>query len=292
MLEVEGRAVAAADRPEVELRRAVFDFFETMSIPVIRGRAFNDDDRFGVPLVAVVNTALVDRVFPNEDPVGRRVRIGAAADAPWLTIVGVVGSVKHGSLEESPRPELYLTWRQGVVNSPFIAMRTTGDPLALSGPVRATLKEIGVDPPTVMQTMSDLRQAAVAERRFVLALTGIFGMLALGLAAVGVYGVIALVAAERAREVGIRLALGATPRQVLRLLLGQATGLAAAGVAIGVAAALILTPALASQLFGVGAGDPATYVIVALVLLATALVAALAPARRAMRTDPASSLRT
>ena len=292
MLEVEGRPVPAADRPEIELRRAVFDFFETMSIPVIRGRVFNDDDHFGVPRVAVVNSALVDRVFPNEDPVGRRVRIGSTADAPWLTIVGVVGSVKHGSLEESPRPELYLTWRQGVVSSPFIAMRTTGDPLALTGAVRATLREIGADPPTVLQTMSDLRRAAVAERRFVLVLTGIFGMLALGLAAVGVYGVIALVAAERAREVGIRLALGATPRNVLRLLLGQAAGLAAAGVSIGVAAALILTPLLASQLFGVGNADPATYLIVALVLLATAVVAAFGPARRAMRTDPANALRT
>ena len=139
--------------------------------------------------------------------------------------------------------------------------------------------------------MTDLRDASVAPRRFVLVLTAMFGILALGLAAIGVYGVIALVAAERSREVGIRLALGATPPHVFRLLLGQATWLAGAGVAAGTVAALLMTPALGSQLFGVGATDPATYVTVAIVLVATALLAGCGPARRAMRTDPAQSLR-
>jgi ABC-type antimicrobial peptide transport system permease subunit len=139
--------------------------------------------------------------------------------------------------------------------------------------------------------MEDLRHASVGERRFVLVLTAIFGVLALGLAAIGVYGVIALVVAERSREVGIRLALGATPPAVLRLLLGQATRLAGLGVAAGAVAALLMTPALGSQLFGVASADPATYLAVAGVLVGTALLAAFGPARRAMRTDPAQSLR-
>jgi ABC-type antimicrobial peptide transport system permease subunit len=159
-------------------------------------------------------------------------------------------------------------------------------------PVRATIRELGGDPPTAVHTMEDLRRASVAQRRFVLMLTAIFGVLALGLAAIGVYGVIALVAVERTREVGIRLALGATPPEVFRLLLAQAARLAGSGVAAGAVVALLLTPALGSQLFGVGSADPATYLIVAGILVATALVAALGPARRAMRTDPAHSLRS
>jgi putative ABC transport system permease protein len=291
MVDVEGRPVPVADRPEVELRRAVFDYFGTMGIPLLRGRVFRREDAAG-PVAAVVNTAFVDRVFPTEDPIGRRVRIGSSPNAAWITIVGVVGSVKHGSLEETPRPELYLDYRQGVVNSPFVALRTTGDPAALAVPVRATIRELGGDPPTAVHTMEDLRRASVAQRRFVLMLTAIFGVLALGLAAIGVYGVIALVAVERTREVGIRLALGATPPEVFRLLLAQAARLAGSGVAAGAVVALLLTPALGSQLFGVGSADPATYLIVAGILVATALVAALGPARRAMRTDPAHSLRS
>ncbi len=291
MVDVDGRGVPVADRPEVELRRAVFDFFGTMGIPLLRGRVFGRNDGAGVPLVAVVNTAFVDRVFPTEDPVGRRVRIGSNPNAAWITIVGIVGSVKHGSLEEAPRPELYLHYRQGVVNSPFIALRTNGDPASLAAPVREVIRGLGGDPPTSVHTMEDLRHASVGERRFVLVLTAIFGVLAVGLAAIGVYGVIALVAAERSREVGIRLALGATPPAVLRLLLGQASRLAGLGVAAGAVAALLMTPALGSQLFGVASADPATYLAVAGVLVGTALLAAFGPARRAMRTDPAQSLR-
>jgi hypothetical protein len=219
------------------------------------------------------------------------VRIGSGSNAAWITIVGVVGSVKHGSLEEAPRPELYLWYRQGVVNSPFVALHTTGDAAALAAPVRAAIRELGGDPPTAVHTMEDLRDASVSQRRFVLMLTAIFGVLAVGLAAIGVYGVIALVAVERTREVGIRLALGATPLEVFGLLLAQAARLAGAGVAAGAVVALLMTPALGSQLFGVGSADPATYLSVAGILAATALVAALGPARRAMRTDPAHSLR-
>jgi predicted permease len=291
MVEVDGRNVPAGQRPEVELRRAVFDYFGAMGIPLVRGRVFEPTDVYGAPNVAVVNTAFVDRVFPGEDPIGRRIRIGSAANQPWITIVGVVGSIRHLSLEETPRPEFYISHRQGPPVSPFLTVRTTGNPAGLAPSVREVLRALGADPPTELQTMEQIRQASVAERRFVLVLVGVFGALALVLAGIGVYGVITLLSAERAGEVGIRLALGATPTNVLGLVVRHAVTLAAAGVAAGGALALAATSALTSQLYGVHRADPVTYAGVALMLILIAAAAALVPARRSMRIDPAVTLR-
>jgi predicted permease len=291
MLEVEGRVIPAAELPEVEMRRAVFDYFRAMEIPVLRGRVFTRDDGPAAPPVAVVNAALADRVFPGEEAVGRRVRFNSST-APWMTIVGVIGNIKHGSLEEIPRPEIYLTYRQGSTpTGPFIVVRTGGDAAAMTASVRQAVRELGANPPTDVRTMDAIRSSAVASRRFVLMLVGVFGVLALGLAALGVFGVITLIAAERTTEVGIRLALGATPSQVLHLVLGQALKLALAGIGIGAAAALVATPLLEAQLFGVRPMDPVTYVGVALALALTSVLGALLPARRAMRVDPAHALR-
>ena len=241
---------------------------------------------------AVVNAALAARVFPGEDAVGKRVRFASGSpDQPWMTIVGVVGNIRHASLEEVPKPELYITYRQGPPVVPFLVIRTTGDAADLAAPVRQAMRELGANPPTDIRTMAALRSGSVASRRFVLMLVALFGVLALGLAALGVFGVITLIAAERTTEVGIRLALGATPSRVLGLVVGHALKLALAGIAIGAVAALLLRPVLKAQLFGVGAADPLTYVGVALALTITALGAALIPARRAMRVDPAHALR-
>jgi predicted permease len=290
-LEVEGRAVPAAELPEVEMRRAVFDYFSAMEIPVLRGRAFTREDASGSPLVAVVNAALADRLFPGDEAVGRRVRFNYP-EARWMTIVGIVGNIKHGSLEEIPRPELYLTYRQGTAPvGPFIVIRATGDAVLLTGSVRQAVRELGADPPTDMRTMDAIKSSAVASRRFVLLLVGLFGVLALGLAALGVFGVITLIAEERTTEVGIRMALGATPSQILTLVIGQALKLALAGIALGAAAALSLGPLLEAQLFGIRAVDPLTYAGVALALMLTSVLGALLPARRAMRVDPACALR-
>lgn len=291
MLDVEGRAVAASQMPEVEMRRAVFDYFSAMEIPILRGRSFTPDDSASQPPVAVVNAALAARVFPGEDPVGKRVRFGSAT-ARWMTIIGVVGDVRHGSLEETPKPELYVTYRQGTPPvTPFVVVRTRGDAAALAGAVRQAIVDLGADAPTDIRTMEAVRGNSVASRRFLLLLVGTFGVLALGLAALGVFGVITLIAAERTTEVGIRLALGATPSQVLVLLVSQALKLAGAGIAIGAAVALALSPVIEAQLFGVQPADPLTYAAVALALMLTSLFAALLPARRAMRVDPANALR-
>jgi len=290
MLDVEGRGLPRAEMPEVEMRRAVFDYFSAMGIPVIRGRAFTREDNTNAPLVTVVNAALAARVFPGEDAVGKRIRFNSPS-SEWMTIIGVVGNVKHGSLEEVPRPEMYITFRQGPPVGPYLVVRTRDDAAALAGSVRQAIRELGADPPTDMRTMEAVRSNSVATRRFVLLLVGIFGVLALGLAALGVFGVITLIAAERTVEVGIRMALGATRSSVLALVLGQAVRLTLAGIPLGAVAAVLLAPVMKAQLFEIGATDPLTYVGVALALVVTAAIAALVPARRAMSVDPVQALR-
>jgi putative ABC transport system permease protein len=291
-LEIQGRPMQRAELPEVEMRRAVYDYFETMQIPVLRGRTFTRDDHPQAERAAVVNDVLAARLFAGGDAVGQRVRFASAAAAqPWMTIVGVVGSIRHGSLEETPRPEIYIAYRQGAPVGPFLVIRTSGDPRSLTGGVRQVMRDIGADPPRDIRTMDAIRSGSVAQRRFMLMLVGTFGLLALGLAALGVFGVVTLIAAERTAEVGIRLALGATPVQVMGMVLRQALQLAVVGVAIGGVASLLLGPVLEAQLFGITAKDPVTYLLIAAVLLATAAAGAYVPARRAMRVDPASALR-
>ena len=278
--------------PEVELRRAIFDYFGAMAIPIVRGRSFTSADGPDKPTVAVIeHRATVARVFPGEDPIGRRVRLGPSPTALPVTIVGVIGSLRHASLEEAPRPELYLYYRQNPPVQPFVVLRATTDAASLAAAARQAVHEAGADAPFDVRTMLAVRDGAVAERRFVLWLVAIFGAVALLLSAVGVYGVVTLVAAERAPEVGIRLALGARPAQIVRMLLDEAARLALVGIGIGGLIALALAPLASSQLFGVGAADPATYGAVAVTLLVVATLAAYVPARRAMRLDPAQTLR-
>jgi putative ABC transport system permease protein len=290
LLEVEGRPLTRAELPEVEMRRAVFDYFEAMEIPVRQGRTFTRDDHLQAPLAGVVNEALAARLFPGESSLGKRVRFASPGQA-WITIVGVVGNIRHGSLEEVPKPEIYITYRQGPPVGPFLVLRTQGDAAELSAAVRQAIRELGADPPRDLRTMEAIRSGSVAARRFVLLLVGLFGVLALGLAALGVFGVITLSAAERTIEVGIRMALGSTPWQVLALIVGEALKLAGAGIAIGAVVSLALSPLLKSQLFGISATDPLTYVGVALALVITAAAGAFVPARRAMNVDPANALR-
>lgn len=292
-IDVEGRPRPGAELPEVQFRRAVDDYFGAMQMPVTQGRTFTREDGPTSLPVVVINEAMAARLFPGESPVGRRVRTGPnPARNTWQTVIGVVGNVRHTGLEQNPAPEMYNSHRQGPPVAPFLVVRTSGDPVALVDSVRTRLR--GFDRALALfdvRTMVDVRSASLAPRRFVLLLVSAFGLLALVLAAVGVYGVMALVVGERTREVGVRLALGADPHAVLRMVLAQATRLAAAGIAIGLAAALLLSPLLESQLFGVRPYDPITFAAVPLMLLLVAVAAAYAPARRAMRTDPMQAIR-
>jgi putative ABC transport system permease protein len=292
VLTIEGRDVSASAPVEVEFRRSMRRYFDAMQMRIVHGRGFDVGDGPGAPPVAVVNQTFVRRVFPNEEPLGRRVRMGVGNDGPWLTIVGVVGDVRHGRLEEVPSPELYVDYRQNPPVGPFIVVRTVSDPAALAAVVRAEARAFDPTMPLYdITTMNELRAAAVAERRFISLLVALFGALAFGTAIFGVYGVMTLTVSERTPEVGVRVALGAGRAVVLTLILGQAARLAFAGAALGLGLALALTPLLESQLYGVGARDVATLAGVPALLVAVALVAALIPAQRAARIDPASALR-
>lgn len=289
---VEGRDVPEHARPEAEMRRALHHYFEAMAIPVLAGRAFTSEDGPTAAPVAVINRALADRLFGRDAAVGRRVRMGPGQTGTWLTIVGVVGNIRHLGLEQAPAPEIYIHYLQGPPVAPFLVLRVDGDPAAQASAVRAAIRGVNRSTPVIdVRTMQQVRSASVSQRRFILLLTGLFGTLALLLAGVGVYGVMALIVAERTQEVGVRLALGARPVDMLGLILGQTGRLALAGIAAGLGVAALLAPALASQLYGVDALDLPTYAVVAAVLLGVATLAALAPARVAMRVDPIVALR-
>jgi predicted permease len=289
---VEGRE-ATRGTFNVGLRRALHDYFGAMGMPMLRGRRFMRTDGPDAPPVVIINETMARRVFPGEDPIGRRLRLGENAGIRGVaTIVGVVGDVRHDGLEAAPEAEIYIHYLQNPPVAPLIVVRTAGDPSLLAADVRATIGEF--DPAIRMydlRTMDDLRAQSVAERRFLTWLAAAFGTMALALAAIGVYGVMMLVVAERTKEMGVRLAVGASPAQVLGLVVGDGVRLAGAGAALGLAAAVPLMPLMSSQLFGIGALDPVTVAGVPALLLLVAAVACLVPARRAMRVDPVTALR-
>lgn len=291
-VQVEGRNVPVSELPEIELRRAMHDYFRTMGIPILRGRGFTPEDGPGAVPVVVISHAAAARIFPGDDPIGRRVRLGPGPDGAWLTIVGVIGDVRHAGLEQAPEPEVYLHYLQGPPVAPFIVLQTTGAPEELADLVRAEARTLDRTMPLYdIRTMGGIRAESVAERRFLLALIGVFGLLALTLAAIGVYGVMSLMVSERTQEVGVRLALGARPEQVVQMLVGHAGRLVLIGVAAGVGLSVAIMPLLRTQLYAVPPHDPLTLVSVPLVLIAVAIVAAVIPARRAMRVNPIEALR-
>jgi predicted permease len=289
---VEGRVPPDGQWPEADFRRAVHSYFDAMNIPIRRGRGFTTADHAGARPVVVVNEAFARRMFGDEDPIGHGLRLGASSPVRQATIVGVVGDLRHQRLDAAPVPEVYIHYLQGPPVAPLLVIRSAGSPAALAASVRAALRDVDASlVPMNVRTMDELKSASVSERVFLMALIVAFGGLALVLAAVGVYGVLSLVVAERTREMGIRLALGASPQGLVRLVVQHAVLLAAAGVIAGVAAALLLSPLVAGQLYGIGAVDPLTIAVVAGVLLTVAVAAAAVPARRVLRADPVTTLR-
>jgi putative ABC transport system permease protein len=275
-------------------------YFETMRIPVLRGRGLDDSDRVGAPGVAVINRTLARQVWPAGDAIGQRILMGGGAtDSIWRTVVGVVGDVRHRGLDAEPRPEIYLPHAQfpAGTGTPLrtlrVVLRTEGDPAALTGAVRFALAELDPDIPLAeVQTMEEALGAWAAERRLTTLLVAGFAALALGLGAVGVYGVVSHLVVQRTREIGIRIALGAMPREILRLVLSQGAWLAGLGIAAGLLGAFLATRLLAGLLFGVGPTDPFTFLATAATLALVAVLASLVPALRAVRTDPMDALRS
>jgi len=280
--------------PWGDIRLVSPDFFQALRVPLRRGRVFTDQDGPATMPVAVVDDEMVRRYWPNEDPIGKRLAFGAPPGEPtrWITVVGVVGHTKHEGLDADARVQLYLPYRQAGANAMAIAVRTTGDPLAAASAVRAAVHAVDRDQPlSQVRSMAELLEASVGQRRLSMLLLGLFSAIALVLSAVGIYGVMSYSVAQRTREIGVRMALGAARTSVLGLVLRQGVVLTLAGVAAGVLASLALNRLLASQLYAVRATDPATFLIVAALLTGVATLACLLPALRATRVDPVVALR-
>jgi putative ABC transport system permease protein len=273
------------------------NYFETLGMPLVQGRFFTAADTEKAPAVVVINAAMVRTYFPGENPLGKRLQVGATpeSDVPWMEVVGVVGDVRQG-LDLDPKAEMYLPYRQADTVLPVfqlsIVLRTAEDPRLQSSALRSALAEIDSNQPLVrVRTMEENMAATVAQPRFRAWLIGIFAGLALVLAGVGVYGVMSYTVTQRTSEIGIRVTLGAQPEDVFRIIVREGLRLALAGVGVGILAALALTRMLQSFLYGVSAYDPLTFGGVALILTFVALAASFFPARRATLVDPMIALR-
>ncbi|HEV8241307.1 MAG TPA: ADOP family duplicated permease [Thermoanaerobaculia bacterium] len=286
---VEG--VERENPPSVQYSSVTPRFFATFGLPLRSGRAFLPGDDDPAPRVIIVNQAFVTRVLGPGEPLGRRVKLGRAPDAPWRTVVGVVGDVHHGGLDVVPEPQMYLPEAQTGQQALQLLLRVDGDPASLGAAVRAAVAEVDRDLPVqVLRTGETLLTGQLALRRFVGVLLGGFALVAVLLALVGIYGVMAFLVAQRRRELGVRLALGARPREVLELVLRETAALAAIGVGVGAALAVLLSRGLQSLLYGVRSADPITFVAAVLVMFVVALAAAAEPARRAAGLDPVRAL--
>ena len=277
--------------PSANYRVITPKYFETLGIPLLRGRPFDERDTEKSPLVAIVDQAFVDRHFPGEDPIGRGIDIGNFSTG-YVPIVGVVGSVHHEGLDANPNPTMYVPYRQDIFSGLWILARTPGDPAQLAGSVRQVVR--GIDPALPAYDMGPLSETvteSVAQRRFSMLLLTLFAGIALFLAAVGLYGVVAYAVMQRTQEIGVRMAIGARPADVLRMVVGDGLKLAAIGVVIGIGVALLMARVIESMLFEVEPYDAASYGAVAAVLLVIAALACYVPARRAMRVDPLVALR-
>lgn len=292
LLSVDGRAPGQPGHEmQVFVNHATPGYFQTIGIPIVHGRGFEPSDRVGAPPVAVINETARRLYWRGEDPVGRRIALGS--DTTRFEIVGVVGDVRLRSLEAEPRPEVYLAQRQTGWGGMTYYVRTRSDPPAtLESAKRAIWAVDPLQDFYQTATLDDLMATTLAPRRFILLLLGTFAGFALVLAAVGIYGVISVIVTRRTHEMGIRLALGAPPQSVVGLVVGHGTRLALAGLALGLAGALVAGRALGSMLFGVGTRDVTTFIVAAATLFTVALVASYLPARRAARVDPMVALRT
>jgi predicted permease len=246
---------------------------------------FNDPQ----PAPAVlINETMARQYWPNEDPLGRRLRI---IESPWLTVVGVVGDVHHNGLNTPPNPEMYMSHLQEPGGALAVMVRTSGDPLQLATTARAEIKALDKDLPVTLTTMDQIFSNSVAGQRFNALLLGVFAALALVLATVGVFGVINYSVAQRTREIGIRIALGAQRRDVFKLVVGQGLILALVGVAIGSLGAFAMMRLITRLLFGVSPTDSSTFVLVSILVTVVATLACYIPARRATKVDPLVALR-
>jgi putative ABC transport system permease protein len=266
------------------------DYFKTMGIPLIRGRELRDSDNSGALHVALINDALAKREFPGTDPIGQRVLLSTRNAQPY-EIVGIVGSSKQFSVGQDALPEIFTPYQQSTLQFMYVVVKAQGDPMRLAAPIRSAVRDLDPDQPVGHRTLEQQFNNAISGQRFYALLLGIFAVLALILAGVGIYGVLSYLVGQRTREIGIRMALGASPSNVLRNVLARGFTLVGTGLAIGLGVSLGLTRLIARLLYQIGASDPVTFVAAIFVLAAVALLACWIPALRATKVDPIIALR-
>lgn len=276
--------------PEVMVNTATPNYFETLGIPFIKGRLFDDHDQPNTPPVVIINQTMARKFWPNEDAIGKQVK--AVQDGTVATVIGIVGDAKHYWLEEDQLPQMYGAYSQQPGYFATLVIRTKVEPLSLSEQVRQALWKVDADQPMwKIRTVEFLVNRSVADRKFLLALMGLFASLALVLTMIGLYGVISYLVKQRTQEIGIRIALGAQVRDILQMVLSHAMFLVLTGVALGLATAWLTTRLITRLLYQVSATDPVTFGGIAVFLIAVALLACYLPARRATKVDPLVALR-
>jgi putative ABC transport system permease protein len=268
-------------------------FFRTLGIPIVTGRDFNERDTADTSGAAIINEAMSRRYFPNEDPIGKRLTLGLhRPDDPWMTIVGVVKNIPHRGLESRAEPDWYLSYLDQPRRYGYLLTRASGDPAGLAAAIRSQVLAIDKDQPvTGIRTINEVIASTTAPRRFNTLLLAIFAAVALALAATGIYSVISYSVTQRTQEVGVRMALGARPGDVIRLILKQGLALTLIGVAAGVFGAIAAARVMSGLLYGVTTTDPATFAAISLFLAIVAALACYLPARRAARVEPMAALR-
>jgi putative ABC transport system permease protein len=289
--DIEGRQGDSTAKPSAELNVISPGYLQVLGIPLLSGRDFDGRDRPERPRVAIINQSTAQRHWPGQDPVGRRISLDNGQH--WTQIVGVIGDVHEHGLDLPPNDLIYLPFGQYPQNGPALMARTQGDPMAVARAVVQRLYEVDPNQPAGrIQSLEQYRADSIAAPRLIANLLGLFALLALAIAAAGIGGVMSLAVSQRVHEIGVRMAIGARPAEIVRMILGQGMGLALVGVAIGLATAFGLTRAVKSLLFEVAPDDPTTFVAVAAVLASAALAACYLPARRAARVDPLRALRS
>ncbi|HWN99498.1 MAG TPA: ABC transporter permease [Blastocatellia bacterium] len=297
----DGRGLAVETRPKprgeeisVDLYIATPGYLKAMGTPLLKGRSINEQDVEASPLVALVNQTMAEELWPNDDPIGKRIKFPGSEKRPqpWRTVVGVVSDVAQYGLDKKPPMQMYLPESQFPTSFMTLVVRTSSDPAGMAGAIRNEILAVDSDQAVFkVATMEQLLGDSISLRRFSMLLLIVFAGVALTLAAVGIYGVISYSVTQRSHEIGIRMALGASRKDILKLVVGQGMTLTLAGVIVGLAAALALTRVMAGLLFGVSATDPLTFVLISVVLAGVALAACFVPARRATRVDPMVALR-
>ncbi len=290
--DIEGRHYGPSEpHPDEQIRSVTPDYFKAMQIPLSKGRFFDQSDTAEAPGVVIINQALARKYWPNEEPLGKRMTIEDPKDEKWMTVVGVVGDVRHRALDEPPQPEFYVPHAQLPYRQMILALRTTPAPMSLAAPVRQEVLSFDQDQPVAkIRPLAAVIAESVAPRRLsVLLITGFAG-LALLLAAVGIYGVMSSLVAQRTHEIGVRMALGAQRSDIMAMVVGQGLRLIAFGAIAGLLLALAGTRSLQALLFSVSSLDLATFVLVPLALAGVALAATVIPAVRATRADPMIAL--